>query len=906
MTRRRVLATTALIAAVALRADAAEKSGIAGTVTAGSQSAPIANAQVSLRGGDHRETTQTDAQGHYQFAAVRGDVSYSVTVEAEGLRAFTKSDVVARDGEIARVDVNLELADVHYAVVVGGEVIDLRGAGPDVSRRVDARDFAELPSVTRSTTKYALLDPHVRQTIGLGADFADASRISINAGSYRHTGYMLDGASTYDWIYANAPQTSVSPGAVQELKVLTGQYSAQYGLSTTGVVALTTPAGGDHLRGEGFVFFRPSGLQSPPPLSTFDVPNERTNAGLRVGGPLRATRTYFFASYERADQDRGAYIQSPTPAFFTGESREQYGLARVDHSITARHALTVRFNASEYTTNNANDRVSGFNQPSFGRQSHSQSIGGQASERALLGNAVNELRVSITAYTPDSATPLESSVQMVRPNYATTGFSTTNWVDARTVQAGELFALRRGRHDLRFGGEYVRLDAHDYSYTPFGTYTFAPGPPAADDHPLTFSQTFGAADLRYGQKQVSAFAQDELRIAPRLTASLGLRYEVQSITDARTNFAPRAGLTWDATGDGKTVVRGGAGIFYDQYYMYLTRRYMTLGPLSPQASYSWSWGDPAFPTYPNSFTSGPQGKAAGSRDIMIADDEVLNPYSRQVSLSVDRELRRGLTVQASGLYSHTYKQMRVNDINHPVPFDRTAPNQVRTPQAANLTRPYTTYEGVLVRDIALVENTAATVYKSLDLGATWRLADRGQLRARYVWSASIAHSMFYADANSGVPNEWWDDWDRFESGPGDFHQPHRFVADGYVGLPFDSQVAVVTIAASGLPVNPITGRDNNGDSYTVDRPIGLDRNSFRGPAQLNVDLAASKRVRVSGAMRVEGRLEVFNLFNRSNFIKVNNIYGEGPAPLASFLAPVAGITNADPSRQIQFAFKLIF
>ena len=82
--------------------------------------------------------------------------------------------------------------------------------------------------------------------------------------------------------------------------------------------------------------------------------------------------------------------------------------------------------------------------------------------------------------------------------------------------------------------------------------------------------------------------------------------------------------------------------------------------------------------------------------------------------------------------------MRVNDINHPAPFDRTAPNQVRTPQAANLTRPDMTYEGVLVRDIAVVENTAETVYKSLDLGATWRLADRGQLRARYVWSSSIA------------------------------------------------------------------------------------------------------------------------------------------------------------------------
>jgi hypothetical protein len=93
-----------MIGALVPRASAADKSGISGTVTAGPQSMPIANAQVSLRGGDHRQTTQTDAEGHYAFTPVRGDVSYSVTIEAEGLRAFTKSAVVPREGEVARLD----------------------------------------------------------------------------------------------------------------------------------------------------------------------------------------------------------------------------------------------------------------------------------------------------------------------------------------------------------------------------------------------------------------------------------------------------------------------------------------------------------------------------------------------------------------------------------------------------------------------------------------------------------------------------------------------------------------------------------------------------------------------------------------------------------------------------------
>jgi hypothetical protein len=107
-------------------------------------------------------------------------------------------------------------------------------------------------------------------------------------------------------------------------------------------------------------------------------------------------------------------------------------------------------------------------------------------------------------------------------------------------------------------------------------------------------------------------------------------------------------------------------------------------------------------------------------------------------------------------------------------------------------------------------------------------------------------------------------------------------------------------------VNAITGRDNNGDSYTVDRPIGLDRNSFRGSAQINLDVAAGKQFHVTQRMRVEARVEVFNALNRGNFIKVKNIYGEGPLPLPTFLAPVAGITNSDPARQVQFALKFRF
>jgi hypothetical protein len=79
----------------------------------------------------------------------------------------------------------------------------------------------------------------------------------------------------------------------------------------------------------------------------------------------------------------------------------------------------------------------------------------------IRGGAFHELRASFAAYIPDSAVPLETSVQVVRPNFSTEGFSGTNWVRARSFQAGELLTIRRGRHDLRLGGEIGYLRARD-------------------------------------------------------------------------------------------------------------------------------------------------------------------------------------------------------------------------------------------------------------------------------------------------------------------------------------------------------------------------------------------------------------------------------------------------------------
>jgi hypothetical protein len=100
--------------------------------------------------------------------------------------------------------------------------------------------------------------------------------------------------------------------------------------------------------------------------------------------------------------------------------------------------------------------------------------------------------------------------------------------------------------------------------------------------------------------------------------------------------------------------------------------------------------------------------------------------------------------------------------------------------------------------------------------------------------------------------------------------------------------------------------DNDGDGIFADRPFGFARNSFQGPYQSSIDLAASRTIRIRESMSVELRAEGYNLLNRSNFLRLNATYGNNAVPSTRFLTPVAGITNSDPGRQFQFAMRFLF
>jgi outer membrane receptor protein involved in Fe transport len=910
------LATLLALSAHMVSAQTELTGGLRGSVQTAASNEKIAGARVivtSERLRINREAQAND-EGEFMVFGLPPSNDYTVRTTADGFRESVRSDITLVSGEAATVLLALEVQSLSASVVITDEASAIVNNAPEVSQIVDERRVAELPSNGRSVNRFALLNPHVRNTGGLGADGSTSARLSINANSYRQTFFKLDGNSNYDFVFANAPQQQVSLSSVQEFKVLTNQYSAEYGGSSAGLVSIVTKSGTHEYNGEAFFFSRPSGLQARPPVSSLRVPNQSVQMGGAIGGPLWTKRATFFLSYEQTRASRGAFVQSPQPITYNGRFRDYMGLARLDYALSDTHSLSLRLNANRNQNDNQNDRVSGLVQPSAATLSKSQGAGAQATDRTVWNSSVvNELRMSYVNSLPSASSALFPQVAVVRPAYGTEGGSAFSWVRTQTWQLADQVAFQFRHHDLKIGADFARQKVRDFSSTPFGEYRFNPGAPAEQPFPIDYTQRFGEGFVRYGQTLLSGFAQDNWRIHPRLTLNLGLRYDYQSITDDHNNFAPRLGFAYDLGGDGQTIIRGGAGLFYDQYYMYITRRFLLEGVDAKIRTYRFTYdanGKPVTagaPAFPNSLTTLPATATEAIRDyVYLPAEHLFNPYNMQFSLGLQRRIFDDWTLTLDAIHSRTLKQQRVNDINAPSAFIRTAPGEMRSSAAADATRPFgTTYQGVRARKVAVIENTASSNYDALDLGLMRRFSNRYQLEAHYVYSSALTTSMFFGEADTGIPNQFRVP-ENLERGPSDFHQRHRFVSHGLVELPFESQISFVATLGSGLPVNAVTGVDNDGDGYRFDRPLAFARNSFRTPLQATFDASLAKRIRVSEGVRVELRAEVFNLFNRNNYIKLQNIYGNSLAPRPDFLTPLAGVQNSDPARQFQFGARLIF
>jgi hypothetical protein len=405
---------------------------------------------------------------------------------------------------------------------------------------------------------------------------------------------------------------------------------------------------------------------------------------------------------------------------------------------------------------------------------------------------------------------------------------------------------------------------------------------------------------------------------PRTHLRHGLRYDLQDnptpqetnplwpdtgqIPTDTDNWSARAGFAWDITGNGKQVVRGGLGRFYDNTpTLLLANAQLSNGVRVVTYSSNCEAGDPC-PEWPNRWNS-PADVAAARPDIFVVDPAFENPETNRVSLGYEAEVVNNLSLGVDVIYYETKKLERKQDQN-------IAPDGGTTVDG----RP--TYDRRVVTNsldqIMQFTSDAEAEYTGIVFKLKKRFANNWFLDASYTWSdakdndsneRSVSSSTDFAEDQYNLDGDW---------GPSAFDVEHRIVASFGWQLPLNFMVSAIGTYQTGYRFTALDGRDNNGDFYFNERALvetspgvyyHYPRNSFTQPDRKNIDMRLSWTARFGGDFELELIGEVFNLLNEENFWSSNDRLVESNGTINPDFNE---ITNAGLPRRYQIGAKFRF
>src|SRR5215472_12824213 len=284
---------------------------LVGTVT-DKTGAVLVDASVTATntGTNLQRTVKTNAQGEYriEFLPV-GD--YSVSVDASGFKKFLRKGVTLEIDQTARVDASLDVGSTGETIEVTAAAPIVNTSNPELGRTVENQEIVNLPIVNRNV--YTLLDltPGVQRndnSIVLGYP---EQRTLINGGVDGGAGsvnYYLDGGTNMTGL-RNTGNILPNPDAIQEFRVQTNNYSAEYGRFSSGVVNVLTKSGSNDFHGSAFEFVRNTIFNANDWGNPFATPPlHRNQFGATLGGPIVKNNTFFFASYGGLRQNTSTFL----------------------------------------------------------------------------------------------------------------------------------------------------------------------------------------------------------------------------------------------------------------------------------------------------------------------------------------------------------------------------------------------------------------------------------------------------------------------------------------------------------------------------------------------------------------------------------------------------------------------
>lgn len=682
----------------------------------------------------------TRPDGRFLFPQLPLGNAYTVTVRRLGYQAQVRAALNLTLGDRLELVFRLEpsTANLDPVVITDNASTGARRERLGASTKVSAREIEELPVQNRNFTDLALLAP---TTSGGGFNIGGARATS--------TDVRIDGVSARNQLgggqVGRGPFT-LSMAAIREFEVVTNSYDVTQGRQGGGAISAVTKSGSNTVESSVFAFHRNENLSAANDFlgrGRAQRQQQITQWGGSVGGPLIKDKLHYFFAFDRQDQQEPFFVldlrdaQEEVQARIARDSltrlvnilERNYGMdpaqpfgaysrapvantlfSRFDYRISDRHLLTVRNNYSDW------------NNPQSGTADQG---------RPLLAEARN----SFTSMENSGLMSLRSTLSPSLQNEAklAVSYAQRAWEPNVVVPRGEVLINSRlpdgsnGQVTVQFGGHRFAPERNrEVQYQLVNTTFLQRGKQAISfgvDNSLTYLNTYlsietggqynfnSLADLEAGRAaryrrnvpllepeptarqwvlDAAAFAQTEWQPTPRLTTTLGLRYDVTSfLTAARynptldqalglrtdrtptdwNNLQPRVSVVWDATGDGRNLLRGGAGVFSAQPHYYAHVNHI-LNSGMEQAGVDVRGAQVPAPDYlafrrDRSTIPGvlPGVPTATRVDLISPDFEV--PSTLKANLSYQRRLTRWLTAGSSVFYARTWNNYHYVDRNRP-------------------------------------------------------------------------------------------------------------------------------------------------------------------------------------------------------------------------------------------------